>query len=179
VPSTRRRKSRGDGESTSLVRFVETMLTYSRQQKDELLIRGRKLILNYTDGSPCPAHATTKRSTDLNLFDPPPLSSRHANAASNDHIYPPHKSPYDRDSSSTARLDPYPMYSTQASQRRKSSIFSLLCDRDPTATKASVSFVGASEDECTYFFELRSSAACPAVNVQTQQVGPSAVFGLM
>jgi len=64
-------------------------------------------------------------------------------------------------------------------KRRKSTIISLLCERDPLAAKAAVSFVGASEDECTYFFEARSSAACPSVNAEKQQLGPSGVFGVM
>lgn len=63
--------------------------------------------------------------------------------------------------------------------RRKSSIVSLLCDRDPLASKASVAFVAASPDECTYFFEARSAAACGGVSQETQSVGPGGVFGIM
>ena len=65
--------------------------------------------------------------------------------------------------------------------RRKSTIISLLCDRDladPTAPKATVAFVAASPDECTYFFEARSIAACGGAK-EEQAVGPAGVFGLM
>lgn len=137
-----------------------------------MIIRGKKLVLNYTDGSPCPAHAT-KRA--LNSED---LTSRSlaiapgsGKKAANINVRPNNAGSPQRSAQSDIVA--------QVSDRRKSSIFSLLCERDPLAAKASVSFVGASADECTYFFELRSSAACPAVNVEKQQVGPSAVFGLM
>ena len=65
--------------------------------------------------------------------------------------------------------------------RRKSSIISLLCDKDPLAkkTEASVAFVAASPDECTYVFEARSAAACGGANTAQQAVGPGGVFGIM
>lgn len=63
--------------------------------------------------------------------------------------------------------------------RRKNTIISLLCEKDPMAAKATVSFVGTDPDECSYFFEARSPSACPAVNVQKQSLGPSGVFGVM
>lgn len=77
--------------------------------------RGRKLILEYSDGSPCPTE---------------PL--------------------------------------------KKSTLMSLLCDRD--LTKPVISFVGQLND-CAYFFEVRTAAACPAV--RTQALGPVTVFGIM
>lgn len=64
------------------------------------------------------------------------------------------------------------------SKRHKSTLISLLCERDPLQPKAAVAFVGTN-DECTYFFEVRTGAACPAVQVDKQQVGPSGVFGVM
>jgi cation-dependent mannose-6-phosphate receptor len=42
-----------------------------------------------------------------------------------------------------------------------------------------VSFVGASQDECTYFFEARSMAACGGVNETEQTLGPGGIFGVM
>ena len=65
------------------------------------------------------------------------------------------------------------------SGRRKSTMISFLCDRDPTAPKASVSFVGQSPDECAYFFEVRSEAACGGANEAQQSIGPAGVFGVM
>ena len=69
--------------------------------------------------------------------------------------------------------------SSSSSLRRKSTVISLLCEKDPMAAKATLSFVGTDPDECSYFFEARSPAACPAVNVQKNTLGPSGVFGVM
>ncbi len=63
--------------------------------------------------------------------------------------------------------------------RRKSTIISLLCDQSPTALAATVAFVGATDDECAYFFEVRSAAACAGVTTDPQAVGPAGVFGIM
>ena len=66
-----------------------------------------------------------------------------------------------------------------SSVRRKSTLISLLCDRDPLATTPSVAFQGASPDECAYYFQVRSSAACGGVATVPQAVGPGYVFGIM
>lgn len=57
---------------------------------------------------------------------------------------------------------------------RKSTIMSHLCDHD--AIRPVISFVGQ-VNHCGYFFEVRSSAACPTVG--TQALGPISVFGIM
>ena len=66
--------------------------------------------------------------------------------------------------------------------RRKSSIISFLCEKDTydsTKPKVSVSFVGASPDECAYFFEARSQLSCGGAAQVEQDVGPGSVFGIM
>lgn len=65
--------------------------------------------------------------------------------------------------------------------RRKSTIISLLCETDSLSSsdEATVAFVAASPDECTYFFEARSKAACGGIEQDTQQLGPSGVFGVI
>jgi len=78
--------------------------------------RGRKLVLQYTGGSPCP----------------------------------------------------------DARTYRKSTLMSLMCDHE-AFTKPSVAFVGQI-NECAYFFEVRTAAACATIN-QAQALGPAAVFG--
>ncbi|KAH8153224.1 uncharacterized protein LAJ45_02811 [Morchella importuna] len=83
----------------------------------DLHFRGRKLVIEYTDGSPCP--------------DAPKL--------------------------------------------RKSTLMSLMCDRD-MLQKAAVSFVGQA-NECAYFFEVRTASACPTVKIQA--LGPVSVFGII
>jgi len=107
--------------------YIKGKRTYSIGQLSTVpVFRGRKLVLNYTNGSPC---------------------------------------------------------GENKSGRRKETIISLLCDRDhiadPTAPKATVAFVAASEDDCTYFFEARSAAACGGVSTEQQTVGPAGVFGLI
>ncbi|KAL2799287.1 mannose 6-phosphate receptor domain-containing protein [Aspergillus keveii] len=98
--------------------------TYSiGQQASEPFFRGRKLVLNYTDGSPCDG--------DL-------------------------------------------------SSRNKSTLISFLCDRETSASQPTVSFVGTM-DECTYFFELRSSAACGGYGHDPagQGLSPGGIFGII
>lgn len=58
----------------------------------------------------------------------------------------------------------------------------MLCDRetiDPKGPKLYLAFVGTDEDECTYFFEGRSFAACAGIETTPQQLGPGGVFGVM
>ncbi|KAJ5820526.1 hypothetical protein N7474_006117 [Penicillium riverlandense] len=92
--------------------------------------RGRKLVLNYTNGSPCPSD--------------------------------------------------YDATASNSSLRRKSAIMSFLCDRDAVPNQATPSFVGTM-DSCSYFFEIRSSAACGgiALNPSTGGLGPAGVFGVI
>ena len=112
--------------------------TYSLGQlSTEPVFRGRKFVLNYTDGSPCSEGA---------------LSKDYFNAAAGN------------------------------STPRKSSIISLLCDRDTvdaTKPKVGVSLVGWGPDECTYFFEARSQYACGGLVTEPQSVGPGSVFGII
>lgn len=100
------------------------------EQASEPFFRGRKLVLNYTNGSPCPGDWNTA--------------------------------------------------SKNSSVRTKSTIMSFLCDRDAPANIATPSFVGTM-DSCTYFFEVRSSAACGGIAVDPNAggLGPGGVFGVM
>lgn len=81
-------------------------------------------------------------------------------------------------------LDPEPNRSSKSTTRRKSTIISLLCEKEPLAPKApqaAVAFVGASPDECAYFFEVRSPAACAGAETDSSggALGPGGVFGVM
>lgn len=56
---------------------------------------------------------------------------------------------------------------------------SFLCDREALNAQATLSFVG-SMDSCTYFFEVRSSAACGGIAMAPEGgLGPAGVFGVM
>ncbi|KAI9672689.1 MAG: Cation-independent mannose-6-phosphate receptor CI-MPR [Alyxoria varia] len=130
------------------------------QNKSEPVVRGRKLVLNYTGGSYCQSSVSA--------------SSKFKRAAL--------PSP-EEDSELIARKlvgDDDDKKTNKSSQlRRKSTVISLLCERDPAASKAAVSFVGWSEDECTYFFEARAYAACPSAEVHKESLGPSGVFSVI
>jgi cation-dependent mannose-6-phosphate receptor len=100
----------------------------------ELVLRGPKLILNYTHGSPC---ESKQKKRDM---------------IKGDHT------------------------------RRKSTTISLLCDQlsmDSKSPKVKLFFVSSDADECNYYFEARSAAACAGVEATPQQLGPGGVFGVM
>ncbi|KAK2801212.1 Cation-independent mannose-6-phosphate receptor CI-MPR [Onygenales sp. PD_10] len=123
--------------------------TYSiGQQAAVPVFRGRRLVLNYTDGSPCPAPTTSN------------LLGREIIDGDNDH---------------DNNTDPEP----ETSSRRKSTIMSFHCDRDLISPAATVSFVGTM-DSCSYFFEVRSAAACGGVAASADGgLGPAGVFGVI
>ena len=127
------------------------------------MFRGRKLVLNYTGGSRC--DSDDRKRTLLNHEAEDIGSSGLVNGDDDDRD---HESK--RPSKSTIR--------------RKSTIISLLCEKEPMAPKAppaAVAFVGASEDHCTYFFEVRSPAACAGAETDSSggALGPGGVFGVM
>jgi len=63
--------------------------------------------------------------------------------------------------------------------RHKSTIISFHCDKDLLATQASATFVGTDPDECSYHFEVLSTAACIGSEPAKQGVGPGAVFAII
>ncbi|TVY29370.1 putative mannose 6-phosphate receptor-like protein [Lachnellula hyalina] len=109
------------------------------QQSTNLTLRGRRLVLQYTNGSPC--HADKRRSSDD-----------------------------DDEDEKKSKKD---------SIRRKSTLISFHCDKDPLATQPSLTFVGASPDECSYHFEVLSKNACIGSEPAKQGVGPAAVFAII
>ncbi|KAF1832003.1 mannose 6-phosphate receptor domain-containing protein [Decorospora gaudefroyi] len=120
-------------------------------ENSEPIFRGRKLILNYTGGSLCPSSSSKSKRA---------LDTREIIEGDDD----------DDDADKPSKEKP-------SSERRKSTVISLLCDSDPLA-KTSISFVAA-VDDCAYFFEGRSPFACGGVHQETQALGPGGVFGVM
>ncbi|EKD20193.1 uncharacterized protein L3040_007190 [Drepanopeziza brunnea f. sp. 'multigermtubi'] len=115
--------------------------TYSiGQNSSELTLRGRRLVLQYTNGSPCTSDK--KRST----LDPEE-GHKEIRAEGEDLV------------------------------RRKSTIISFHCDKDPLATQATATFVGTDPEECSYHFEVLSRAACITAEPAKQSIGPGALFG--
>jgi len=130
-------------------------LIRNRHNNSEPVFRGRKLVLNYTDGSPCPSSASDSLRPRKIIDDDD-----------------------DDDDDKKHDSDRGKKGSHSSTTRRKNTIISLLCATDPLAPAMAVSFVGT-PDECTYVFEARSPAACAGVEVAEQQLGPSGVFGVI
>jgi cation-dependent mannose-6-phosphate receptor len=122
--------------------------------------RGRKLILQYTGGSPCEEPSPSSSSSSIDLRDE--VSSR-------TYVYD------DEDRALMSLSKP-----KTNMVRRKSSLISFICDREHTQNGAFFSFVGTDPDECSYFFEVRSIHACAQAEPhQPGSVGPGSVFGLI
>lgn len=147
----------------------------------EPFFRGRKLVLNYTEGSPCPGSSPSfldRRSTtnrrgrrDLLSHEAEDLEKSEASKAR----------PFWDDDGEDDDDDWRHRNNSSTSHdgvRRKSTILSLHCEKDPLAPKAHLSYVG-SMDECTYFFEVRTLAACAGVETAKESVSPGGVFGVM
>ncbi|OAA64389.1 vacuolar sorting receptor [Niveomyces insectorum RCEF 264] len=136
------------------------------QQSSVLVARGRELVLQYTGGSPCPEPRSRRTPYDDGDGDEE-YDADAANAAAYDHAV-------NALSSSSS--------SSSSTIRRKSATFAFLCDRDPIgpAPAARVSFVGATPDECAYFFKIRSPHACAGAEPHKPgSVGPGGVFAII
>ena len=132
------------------------------QSNSELVFRGRKLLLNYTGGSPCPA---------LNE-DGDPVARHSFQLDSQTDI---------EEGDGWSGMERLDTPSAAASTRRKSSLLSLQCDRDPSvSTNPSLSFLGTL-DHCTYFFEAHSRYFCggAASSPEPGSLGPGGVFGVI
>jgi cation-dependent mannose-6-phosphate receptor len=128
---------------------------WHRQQNMAPVIRGRKMVLNYTDGSPCPE--PRKRSHMLADLSPREI------VGGDDGDHEDEEDESDR---------------PKVPGRTKTTIISMLCERDPLMPLLTLSFI-ASPDECTYIFEARSPAACASIQKSAQTLSPSGVFGVI
>ncbi|OKL60633.1 hypothetical protein UA08_04168 [Talaromyces atroroseus] len=128
------------------------------EQNPEPIFRGKRLVLNYTNGSPCTSSGNPLLGSSLHADDD--FTAEHGYSSS--------KPSY----SATAAGD-------SQTTKRKSAIMSFLCDREAPAATPAVSFVGTM-DSCTYFFEVRSLVACGGVAaVPEGGLGPAGVFGVI
>lgn len=129
------------------------------QENDALVFRGKKLLLNYTNGSPCP---------DLDEDGTPILSTRAILDDDDDDDDEP-KKPKKKPSSKPLTT------------RHKSTLLSFLCDTSPSSTlHPTISFLG-SPDHCVYIFEVKSRWACSGATPSTDpgSLGPGGVFGVI
>lgn len=152
--------------NTRFVRFKRLKRTsWCRQASTEPIFRGRKLVLTYTDGSPCDDQSNRPHMPRKLVGDDEGEDKKHGHDDKND---------TDHNEADKGKNK------EKSKGRRKSTIISMTCDRESLAAKAHVSFVSASLDECTYFFEAKSIGACGGVIQDTQQtIGPGGVFGVM
>ena len=128
------------------------------QTSMEPVFRGKKLVLNYTGGDACP---------DLAEMRVPQLKHREVIG--------------DDDDDDDDKKKPKTKKPAVSSGRKKSTIMSFHCDRDPTLTEhPQISFIG-SLDHCTYFFEVRSRYACggAVASNESGSLGPGGVFGVI
>ncbi|KAK9422959.1 putative Autophagy-related protein 27 [Seiridium unicorne] len=135
----------------------------------ELKPRGRKLVLQYSGGSTC--GQSSKRDADSAMHK----KNVHSSAS---YKYSDYEDEEERSAGSSTAVKV--TKETDTPRQRKSATISFLCDRDPTASSAAVSFVGTDPDECAYFFEARSIHACAGAEPHAPgSVGPGAVFGII
>jgi cation-dependent mannose-6-phosphate receptor len=126
--------------------------------------------LNYTNGSPCDSNIKKRSPQFVHSAEDIQARKFPSDDDDDDDDDRPSKGPSHKESEKEGKT------------RRKSTIISLLCQKEvlgPKAPKATVAFIGASEDHCTYFFEARSQAACAGIETTPQQLGPGGVFGVM
>ena len=126
------------------------------QQNAHPIFRGRKLLLNYTGGSPCP---------DLDE-DGQPIDARSLSTST---------SP----SSPVSTTSSLPSLKKSKNNRHKSTLLTFQCDTSPSlTTHPSISFLG-SPDHCIYIFEVRSRYACAGATgppADSNSLSPGGVF---
>jgi len=142
-------------------------------QSGDLLPRGKKLVLQYTGGSPC---GDTKSKDKRG-------GSVHQGASyrgyGDEDEEPQTKSSKDDQKKPGNDKDKDKEEKKETTKQRKSATISFLCDRDPEVVTAA-SFVGTDPDECAYFFEVRSQHACGGVQPHKPgSVGPGSVFAII
>lgn len=151
-----------------------------RNLNTEPVIQGRALILNYTNGSPCPSRPShTKRQLSLRPSSFRPFSDDDDDDDDHNRKKPSKDDKHDDDDDDDRRKRPSNGKDDDDQPvRRKSALIHMLCDRDALTPKVSISFLGTL-DECTYAFAARSRTACGGVPAPEQTLSPGAVFGVM
>jgi cation-dependent mannose-6-phosphate receptor len=113
-------------------------------------------VLQYTNGSPCGDASDFKRG---------------ANPSWNDDD--------DYEDDDDEDYDDEKKHKGTEGTRRKSATISFHCDKDPMATGAIASYASVDPDECAYFFEILSPAACGGAAPAKEGLGPAAVFAII
>ncbi|KAK4185060.1 mannose-6-phosphate receptor binding domain-containing protein [Podospora australis] len=168
-----------------------------------LVPRGRKLVLQYTGGSPCGESSKDKRGVvregaqykyhefdDNEDKDEDHDSTREyrddddieGNVSNEDREAKEKEKEKEKDKEQEKEQKEKEKEQEKEKEkvsRRKSATISFLCDRDPE-TPTAASFVGTDPDECAYFFEVRSQHACSIAEPHKPgSVGPGSVFAII
>lgn len=144
-------------------------LTKRSSESVDLTSRGRKLFLQYTGGSPCGESKSGLKARAADAFSDDAIEASGEEGFLNNEVDGVAKPEEDEVS-----------VKAEDGIRRKSTIISFLCDRDPSQSQASISFVGTDPDECSYFFEAKSVHACASAEPHKPgSVGPGSVFGII
>ena len=167
------------------------MLTDSpySQQSGALTPRGRKLVLQYTGGSPCGLSdkkndkrgslSTASRYKHYVFDEDEKRTSKDEDDDEDEDKGTDKDKPKDSDKDKSKDKEKEKENESDKTTRRKSATISFLCDRDPD-TPTAASFVGVDPDECAYFFEVRSRHACAAAEPHKPgSVGPGSVFAII
>lgn len=144
------------------------------QESSSLAMRGRKISLQYTNGSPCGEGSKSKdklRRTSSSISSGSTSKSKRGSV----HSSASHSNYDDESRTKASEKD-----NDSSKKTRKSATFSFICDHDMMGEKAVVSYIGSTPDECAYFFDIRTSHACAGVEPHTPgSVGPGGVFAII
>jgi cation-dependent mannose-6-phosphate receptor len=160
-----------------------------RQQSGDLTPRGRKLVLQYTGGSPC---GSSDKNKDKRASVHEGARYKHYEFDDDEDEDLDPKKPKDDDdeggeddkkdedkNKDEDKDEDKDKEKEKDTKRRKSATISFLCDHDPD-TPTAFSFVGTDPDECAYFFEVRSQHACAGAEPHKPgSVGPGSVFAII
>ncbi|KAL2128353.1 hypothetical protein VTI74DRAFT_9294 [Chaetomium olivicolor] len=154
------------------------------QSSGQLTPRGRKLVLQYTGGSPCGKREDKRKDTRAAVHEGARYHGFEDNEEDELERYRPRRTSKDDDDDDDDddrkdRDKDKSKDKKKDDKRRKSATISFLCDRDPD-TPTAFSFVGTDPDECAYFFEVRSQHACAGAEPHKPgSVGPGSVFAII
>ncbi|KAK4948285.1 Cation-independent mannose-6-phosphate receptor CI-MPR [Elasticomyces elasticus] len=148
------------------------------RQNGEPVLRGRKLVVEYTGGSPCGEEEGGGKRAVMGgraILDDDDDEDEDDDDEDDDEKKKPKKGSKNKDEDEKKR----PTKPSSPPVRRKNTLISFLCSHDPTAPLLALSYIGSSPDTCTYFFEARSSSACGGIETAKQTLSPSGVFGVI
>ncbi|OLN87456.1 putative mannose 6-phosphate receptor-like protein [Colletotrichum chlorophyti] len=159
--------SKGESKNVSAYYTYKNEIYSIGQSSMDIQTRGRVLVLQYKDGSPC-GKSKSKRS------------KAHDGASYNTYVDDEVVTLKSSDGGDSQKKASAEKDDKDSTTRRKSATISFHCDNEQVGGAAHISFVGSDPDDCAYFFEARSQHACPRAEPhQPGSVGPGSVFAII